>query len=250
MARTAITRRAKVDSVKANFNGSSCAYLPAAQAGDFDFTTSFTLETDFFMNSLTNFYLISKYSFTGNQRQYSLNTSSGLFYLNVSGDGTSGALPFMQFRLDRALEIKKHYHIAVNFDTATDNALFYVNGNLQLSSVTNGGDVTAPMLAGTAAFVLAGQENAGVLQNKFSGKMWNTRIWKDRVRTAEEIKNNRFALDSDRTGLVGHYFVDEANLEDQSGNGNNLLEDGTITFDFYGRAVSDRTASAADRVAI
>ena len=205
--RQTVTRRSTAAKSTATFVTKSTGYLPAAEAGDFDFTEAFTLEGWYNPANTNTHYLASKYSFSNNQRQYSLtwSASSQAFFLNVSSNGEFGA-EFVQFKLDRQIELNKWRHFAATYDANTNEARFYIDGQLQPSTTSIAGNPQVPMASGTAAFCLGALENNGNLSNRFAGKMRDWRAW-NKARTAEEINANKYELDSDVSGLVGRWVV-------------------------------------------
>lgn len=215
-------------------------------------TTSLCLETGFLASDTSVGYLMGKYNFTGNQRQYSLvySGSTNRIVFNVSGDGLSGG-QFMQFRMDVVIVPNKRYYISAQFDTVTDTCEFLLDGYRQRSTTTIAGNVLSPMQAFDVDFTIGCTNNNNAYNNFFNGQLWDARVWTDNIRTEEKIRDNIMQIaDADKTGLVGRWLASRVDFKDESGNGNDLIAIGTPIVTSFARVDSDRTDDTSDRILI
>ena len=94
------------------------------------------------------------------------------------------------------------YHIAATYDTATDTATLYLNGE----SVASGTVTDFTIHAGTTINFAAGSDNGGI---PFDGQMNNVRVWST-ARTAAEVREGMSqSYDYDTSGLLIQYTFDD-----------------------------------------
>ena len=140
--------------------------------------------------------------FPSNQIQVA--TSRGNF---PSGDSQKG-LPTNEFT-----------HIALTYDSSTNQMILYVNGKIQGESTKSLGSVSLGR-GGVDGFNI-GRSYAD--DRYLAGDISEARIW-NIVRTQEEIANNPYSVSPDSEGLVTYWkFDDEESLivKDHTGNNNN-----------------------------
>lgn len=195
-------------------------------------SNTFTIEYDFYLNSLTDF----------NARFCSASNNSSTakpihFYVNNLGNGTlllgngttEEAVPGMP-----TFNAQQWYHIAfVVTNTATKNVKVYVNG---LPMVDYNFTATLDGFNGQTLMSLGGA-NFSSATNVGNAKYDNLRIWSS-ARTASEIANNfNSCLTGNETGLVSYFNFDGYNGSFIKNLANNSTAyyyiDNTITFYSY-----------------
>lgn len=143
--------------------------------------------------------------------------SSEELVLILSPDGTLGSAVFGTSAVG-AITDNVWHHIAVTYDEATGDIVFYVDGNVfDTASVA----ATTPF-DGAADFSIGNIEDGSLAD--FDGSVDEIVIWSV-VKTDEEILADMFETSPDTTGLVAHWRF-ENNLNDSSASGNALIGQG------------------------
>jgi subtilisin-like proprotein convertase family protein len=156
-----------------------CAARPGTQ---FDATTAITLEAwikrDTIGTGQPVEVLVSK-SNTSTQSYY-------LFWNNkVLGFGTNNS-----FRVasDTILNTNRWYHVAATYSSTTGRSTLYVNGDSVASATTTG----VPIQNTPDSVFIGATPVSGSALYKFKGQIDQVRIWKDVVRTRDEIRANMY----------------------------------------------------------
>lgn len=248
-----VTRRPPTQAVKMYTDNvlDGALAIEDSKINGLDFTDTLTLEGWIKPSALVTSYIISKYSFTTNERQYSVTYSGAAdkLFFNVSGDGTSGA-EFSQFRLDTDLVVGRIYHLAVTFSASTEDCFMYLDGVSQSVSQTIVGNAQTPMESFDVDFCIGCVNNNNTYANFWNGDLWDWRAW-DVVRTEAQINDNKYEIAPDeRDGLVGRWLASQESGVDESGNGNNMTIIGNPTFTVSDRSTATNREAISSRICI
>ncbi len=178
--------------------------------------------------------LISKYGGGSNERAYQFgyfkNTSDGKQYFEsrISDDGTGPNTSVVT--LEYTLATSTWYHIAFVYKAATGTIDVYVATTSALSH-TFAGTMSGhrnSIKDSSSQFRVASSHGAGSIVY-FDGFIDEVRIWSD-IRTTSEIYSNfKTELNGDESNLAGYWKLNNS-LNDSTSNGNNLSNNGGVTF--------------------
>jgi len=123
------------------------------------------------------------------------NAAGKLYFWLQDDDGSHGSVIGTT---SKVIDADVWYHIAATYDTATDTATLYLNGE----SVASGTVTDFTIHAGTTINFAAGSDNGGI---PFDGQMNNVRVWST-ARTAAEVREGMSqSYDYDTSGLLIQY---------------------------------------------
>ena len=198
-----------------SFDGTN-DYVEIAHDNSLNLTDNFTIEAWVNLNSNSNNTIIDK----GNYRNlFQVHTSgnTGLSYYDSTNNWThsSGTIPTNEW-----------VHVAMSFQTGSNNLKFYKNGQLMSSHTLSN---TSP--TDTGVMNIGRQSPLTCLCNILDGNLDELRIWSD-IRTQSEIQAKKnLSLTGSEAGLVGYWNFNQGSgttLTDQTSNNN----DGTITVSY------------------
>lgn len=170
----------------AMYLGFLSGYLVSPNNSPYNSTTAITLEA----------WVRKDTTGTTNEYQDIVNKSGGTtrnnYNLAILGSALTFAINnttnFLQYVSTSLLNGRWH-HIAATYNSATGNAVLYLDGN-QVAQSTFAG---APMISNDADSLFIGKMGASGFSNtNFKGELDEVRIWKNTERTAAEIKGNMF----------------------------------------------------------
>lgn len=126
-------------------------------------------------------------------------TAGKLHFWLQDDDGSHGAVIGTS---SKVIDTDVWYHIAATYDTATDQAILYLNGE----NVASGTVTDFTIHSGATALFAAGSDNGGI---GFDGQMDNVRVW-SAARTADQVREGMTqSYDYDTSGLIGQYTFDD-----------------------------------------
>ena len=201
-----------------SFDGTN-DYVEIAHDNSLNLTDNFTIEAWVNLDSNTNNTILDKGDYN-NLFQAHTSGNTGLSYYDRSNNWThsSGTIP-----------INEWVHVAMSFQTGSNNLKFYKNGQLMSSHTVNNNSPTD-----SGVMNIGRQSPSTCVCNILDGNLDEVRIWSD-IRTQSEIQSYMSRpLTGSESGLVGYWnFNDGRNttLTGQTSNNN----DGTV----YGAAWSD-----------
>ena len=194
-----------------SFDGTN-DYVEIAHDNSLNLTDNFTIEAWVNLKSNTNNTILDK----GNYRNlFQVHTSgnTGLSYYDRTNNWThsSGTIP-----------INEWVHVAMSFQTGSNNLKFYKNGQLMSSHTLSNTSLTD-----TGAMNIGRQDPHFCQCNILDGNLDELRIWSD-IRTQSEIQSYMTkSLNGSENNLLGYWNFNEGSgstLTDQTSNDN----DGTI----------------------
>ena len=201
-----------------SFDGTN-DYVEIAHDNSLNLTDNFTIEAWVNLDSNTNNTILDKGDYN-NLFQAHTSGNTGLSYYDRTNDWThsSGTIP-----------INEWVHVAMSFQTGSNNLKFYKNGQLMSSHTVNN---NSPTDAGVMN--IGRQSPSTCVCNILDGNIDEVRIWSD-IRAQSEIQSYMsMPLTGSESSLVGYWNFNEGRnttLTGQTSNNN----DGTV----YGAAWSD-----------
>ena len=201
-----------------SFDGTN-DYVEIAHDNSLNLTDNFTIEAWVNLDSNTNNTILDKGDYN-NLFQAHTSGNTGLSYYDRSNNWThsSGTIP-----------INEWVHVAMSFQTGSNNLKFYKNGQLMSSHTVNN---NSPTDAGVMN--IGRQSPSTCVCNILDGNIDEVRIWSD-IRAQSEIQSYMsMPLTGSESSLVGYWNFNggrNTTLTGQTSNNN----DGTV----YGAAWSD-----------
>ena len=127
---------------------------------------------------------------------------------------------------DKKLPAKQWMHLAMTYNSDTQDMIIYVNGVVQSQGKVSNGPVTLVGNGSDRNFLIGkSYDNARWINGYISEvRLWNV------VRTKDEIANSIYTVDPTSAGLVGYWKFDDmtgTTVHDYTGNGNDgIVPDG------------------------
>lgn len=141
--------------------------------------------------------------------------------------------PHYETTLDQTFSNDTWYHVAVVYDGST--VRFYLNGELQVSKPTTGGQINLAMSYGGHGWddTFAIGRSYGSHWT-FKGCISEVRLWTI-ARTGSELKNGMCYVDPTSNGLLAYWrfngeLQDDGTVRDETGHGHNAHPTGNITW--------------------
>ena len=195
-----------------SFDGTN-DYVEIAHDNSLNLTDNFTIEAWVNLKSNTNNTILDKGNYRNLFQVHTNGGNGGLGYYDPTNGWThsSGTIP-----------INEWVHVAMSFQTGSNNLKFYKNGQLMSSHTLSN---TSP--TDTGVMNIGRQSPLTCLCNILDGNLDELRIWSD-IRTQSEIQSYMTkSLTGSENNLLGYWNFNEGSgstLTDQTSNDN----DGTI----------------------
>lgn len=213
----------------AHLVAASSQSLTRADNATFDITSDLTIEGWVRLASGANGFLVSKWgdsiSWARAGYELRLNQSTGALTLSIAGSGSSEP-SLVSTSVTGTLTADTWYHVAVVYDASAGSAAYYINGVQQ--GTTQTGHDTAINNNSLPFGIGCNHNGSDAPANFLSADISLVRLWAE-TRTEAQIADNACNVLGATTNLKGEWTLDDV-VTDNSGNGNTLTNNGTVTF--------------------
>lgn len=218
----------------AQFTAASTMYLSHLDGAAFDITGNFTCGGWFKFTTLpasgTGYPLCSKWLRGTNQRSYQF-----LAFFTGATEELRGLLSANgstndDVNVSWSPSTGTWYHLAMVYTAATSKYQFFV-GTETTPDAQQGTDQTGTRTSifdGTAKFEIGSSDGDETTDNALNGKALLTQLW-SAARTASQLQSDACKAVGVTSGLNGEWTLDNV-LTDDSGNGNTLTNNNSVTF--------------------
>jgi len=204
------------NSASLDLEASSSQYAYVADNAALSITGDISIEAWIkYTTPTTESEIVNKVTYTNNfSYRFYLDNSPYNLKFQYSQGGTTSTITQRTCNTTMSAYEGKWIHVAVTVDVSAKDIKFYINGELQSSTANDQNAIS--IYDGTSDFRI-GSSGAS---NYLNGLISNVRVWSD-IRTQQEIQDNMYSiLTGTDNNLVGSWFNDANDYNDDAGTNN------------------------------